>query len=491
MKFAAAAIWHETLSFAHTRTEIDSFRAFQLTEKNEVLCRNDGVRNEMGGFIAGARNLDITLVPLLFAGALPSPTVSANAYGYIRERLLNLLNERGSDTDGLLLALHGAMVVEGVDDPEKDLLEAIRQNLGPDFPIVVTLDLHANVSEQLFGLANVLIAYDTYPHVDIFDRGLEAVHILKEFVDGQPVSRAFRKLPLLTVPQSQGTANEPMRSIMERVHRWESDARVRTISVMPGYPYSDVPRLGFAIAVYTDSDSELANRIVDDLANFVWNQRQSFAISNTPAPKAVEEALASEKMPVVIVDAADNIGGGTPGDGTVLLQELIRQGATDAVVTIADPDAVLICLTAGLRATVSLAVGGKYDNNHGDPVAVTGYIRLISDGVYHHAGSYMTGMRVEMGATVVLVCEGVEIVLMERKAMPFDAQQLLCLGIDPAHRRILVVKSAIAWRSAYGEIAQKVITADTPGLCTSNVYSIPYSRRPRLFPLEGISYAAS
>jgi microcystin degradation protein MlrC len=207
--------------------------------------------------------------------------------------------------------------------------------------------------------------------------------------------------------------------------------------------------------------------------------------------QAVAEARASSEFPVILVDAADNIGGGTPGDGTRILAELLAQQAEDAVVTIADRESVANCFEARPGDAVSLVVGGRYDRNHGEPVRVEGRIRLLSDGVYHHTGSYMTGLRVEMGRTAVVKSGGVEIVLMERKAMPFDAEQLRCVGINPQRQRIIAVKSAIAWKAAYGDIARKVIAVDTPGLCSANLSLFTYQNRPQpMWPLEAASYHA-
>jgi len=190
---------------------------------------------------------------------------------------------------------------------------------------------------------------------------------------------------------------------------------------------------------------------------------------------------------VILVDVADNIGGGAPGDGTVLLQTLLEAGAQNAVVTIADPEAVAQAIAAGIGNTVVLHVGGKVDPRHGPPVQVHGRVRLISAGEYVHQGSYMTGQITRMGKTVVLDCDGSDLVLMERKAMPFDAQQLRSLGIEPADQKIIVVKAAIAWQAAYGDIAREVIYVDTPGVCTSNLNALPYGRvRRPIFPLDSL-----
>jgi microcystin degradation protein MlrC len=484
MRVAIAGLWHETLTFSPVRTTLEDFRNFQLSEGDEVIARNRGVGNEIGGFIETGCRLGFELVPVLFAGALPSATVSGEAYQFIRRRMLDRLRA-SMPFNGMLLALHGAMVADGVDDVEMDLLAGIREIVGPSCPIVVTIDLHANLSAAVVDLADVVVGYDTYPHVDIHARGCEAAEILKALLDGLVVRKGFRKLPLLTAPQAQGTSDEPMRSIMQRVHELECQLEILSVTVTAGYPYSDVSRLGMTVTVYSRGDQDLAQNCSGGIARLMWAQRDEFTVRNSSPFEAVRQAIAAPEGPVILVDVADNIGGGTPGDGTVLLGELLRQHAQGAVVTIADPESVAAAIAAGVKGEFQIQAGGKCDSFHGEPVPVRGVVRLISDGVYTHRGSYMTGLRVDLGRTAVVISDGVEIVLMERKAMPFDAEQLRSVGIDPAHKKIIVVKSALAWEAAYGDIARKVIYVDTPGLCSSNLFSFPYGKRPQpVYPLD-------
>lgn len=484
MIVAIAGLWHETLTFSPVRTTLEDFRNFQFSEGDEVIARNCGVGNEIGGFIDTGRRLGFELVPLLFAGAVPSATVEGEVYQFIRHRLLDRLRA-SMPIDGMLLALHGAMVAEGVDDVEMDLLAGIREIVGPTCPIVVTVDSHANLDAVVVDLADVVVGYDTYPHVDIHARGCEGAEILKALLDGLVVRKGFRKLPLLTAPQAQGTSDEPMRSIMQCVHEVECQPEILSVTVAAGYPYSDVSRLGMTVAVYSRGDQDLAQKCSGRIARLIWDRRDEFRVRNISPCEAVRQAIAAPEGPVILVDVADNIGGGTPGDGTVVLGELLQQHAQGAVVTIADPESVAAAIEAGVRSEFRIQVGGKCDPFHGDPVPVCGIVRLISDGVYTHRGTYMTGLRVDMGRTAVVISDGVEIVLMERKAMPFDAEQLRSVGIEPAQKKIIAVKSALAWKSAYGDIARKVIYADTPGLCSSNLFSFPYRKRPQpMYPLD-------
>jgi microcystin degradation protein MlrC len=270
------------------------------------------------------------------------------------------------------------------------------------------------------------------------------------------------------------------------VHATEASPDILTAGIAFGYPYADIPRVGMTVLVYARDIKTRAEACADELAAQAWDTREQFLITGNVAPsEAVRQAIAARQGPMILVDVADNIGGGTPGDGTVLLRELIAQRAQGAVVTIADAEAVRRAIDAGVRAQVELSVGGKQDDWHGAPVTVRGKVRLIADGRYVHRGTYMTGQTTDMGRTVVLDCDGIQVVLMERKAMPFDAQQLRSLAIEPAEQHIIVVKSAIAWKAAYGDLAREVIYTDTPGLCSSNLKNFEYRNISRpMFPLD-------
>jgi microcystin degradation protein MlrC len=237
--------------------------------------------------------------------------------------------------------------------------------------------------------------------------------------------------------------------------------------------------------VTANENPGLAERKAQELSDLAWEKRHQFLVTAVPVREAVRRAIEAEAGPVILVDGADNIGGGAPGDGTVLLRELWIQRAQGAVVTIADPQAVARAIEARVSQEVELVVGGKTDDLHGEPVTIKGTVRFISEGTYTRKGPYMTGERMDMGRTVVLDCRGIDLVLMEKKTPPFDAEQLRSIGIEPAEARMIVVKSAIAWRAAFGPLAKQAINVDTPGLCTIHLEQFPYRkiRRP-IFPLD-------
>ncbi len=485
MRVAIGGIWHETNTFANTRTTFDDFRAYQFARGEWIIKRYRDVLNEIGGMYIGSRLNNFELEPTLFAGAVPSGIVTRETYERLADWLLDDLLK--NDFDGVLLVLHGAMVAENAQDVEGDLLRRVRDVVGRK-PIVATFDIHANLSAEMCEDADVLIGYNTYPHVDIYERGTQAAHIMGKILRGE-IRRtvAFEQIPLLSVPQAQNTSQSPMREIMARRAEIENDARVISASVAVGYPYADVECAGMSVVVTTNDNSELAREYVRELREMIWARRDFFQVTNVPVDEAVQRALASDEEPVILVDVADNIGGGSPGDGTILLENLLAVEAQDTVVTIADAESVAQAIDAGIDRVVELRVGGKTDSMHGAPIQVRGRVRLISSGEYVHKGSYMTRTMMRMGRTVVLDCDGLDLVLMERKTMPFDAQQLRSLGIEPADKKIIVVKSAIAWQAAYGDIAREIIYVDTPGICTANLKTLPYKHvwRP-IFPLDAL-----
>jgi microcystin degradation protein MlrC len=264
---------------------------------------------------------------------------------------------------------------------------------------------------------------------------------------------------------------------------------VINVSVFGGFAYADTPFTGMSIVVTTKGNRCLARRLAYELARVAWDQRQAAADCGVPVPEAVRRALTSQKGPVILADVGDNIGGGSPGDGTLLLRELLRAAARDAVVVIADAQAVAEATAAGLGMTFDLMVGGKSDKMHGEPLLIHGTVERLTDGRYrtegqsHFAAFY--GEEVNMGRCALMRCADVRILLTERKTPPGDLAQLRSQGIVPEDQHIIVVKSPVAFRDAYAPIAASIITVDTPGLCTADLRRLGFNKMVGArFPLE-------
>lgn len=483
-------IWHETNTFSTEVTEKSNFEAYQLATGVDIIDRYEGTGTELGGMIEGANCHGFTLVPALFAAAVPSGMIDQAVLRDLVDELVTRLRSAGP-LDGMLMVVHGAAVAEGIDDADGWILAQIRAAVGPTVPLLAAFDCHANLSQTMVDQADMLIGYDTYPHTDMAERGRETADALASMLQDQsrPFS-AFRKLPLLTAPQMQATSEPPMSDIMAKLHAIEGRGSILNGSIAMGFPYADVADLGASVLVYA-TETEAAARAADDLARMIWQARDRFRPELMAVDEAVQTAMAAEKSPVVLAEAADNVGGGSAGDGTVVLDALLKHGAKDVVIVIADPEAVAAAVAAGVDGAFDDLVGGKVDQLHGPPVRVQGRVQLLTDGRYRHTGSYMTGYETSMGRTAVIEAGGIKIVLSSLRTMPFDAGQLHSVGIEPRDMRIIVAKSAIGWRAAYGSIARQAITVDSPGIATSNLARLRFNKCPSpLYPLDpGVSWS--
>ena len=456
-------MWQEVNTYSPRGTTLADFEAFELLEGAALLSHNRGTGSAIGGFLDGLG--DIEAVGLISAGAWPAAPPDLETSHQLMDRLETALRH-APNLDGLLINLHGAMVTAGYSDMEAETLRRIRARY-PHIPLMAVLDLHANFSAEACAYCDAVVGYRTYPHVDMADCGREAAALMLLALEGERFVTAYAKLGVLTSPLSQGTANEPMRGLIERAEARAAAAGVDRVSLLPGFPYSDVARCGFVVlAVATAATSEAALEVVTETVVDVEAHLAEFAIGRSGPADAVRQALARDARPVVLADVADNVGGGSPGDGTALLAELVAQKARGAVVIIADAAAVAAARRAGSGNEVELDVGGKSDAMHGAPVRIAGEICALSDGTYRTEGSWMTGQSFSMGPTAAIETEdGIIVVLTSRAVPPFHIEQLTSIGIDPRRASIIVAKGAIAWRAAYEPIMASAIEVDTPGCC--------------------------
>jgi microcystin degradation protein MlrC len=462
-------LWHETNTYSARPTRLDDFAALELLSGAAIVDKHAGTGTVIGGMLSAER---FEPVPLMSAGAWPAGRVTTHTLSDLLGRLEEALRRAGR-LDGLLLDLHGAMVAEADDDVEAAVLSLARRALG-DVPVVAVFDLHGNPSEAMVHECDAVVVYDTYPHVDMRERGAEAASIISELLDHAAYQTLVRKAPLLICPLAQGTDDSPMRDLRARARRLESSEGIRRVALFPGFPYADVARAGFSVVVtHLPGGEHRAADAADELIAAVT--ASDWSVRRPDPTAAVAEALGSPDRPVILADVADNVGGGGPGDGTALLAELLAHGARKAVVTIADAEAARAAAQVGEGGVLEVEVGGKTDRLHGDPVAIRGTVLRVTDGRYRTEGSWMTGQEFSTGTTAVVEVEGITLVVTERPTPPFHREQLTSQGVDPASAAIIVAKGALAWRSAFGDVARRVIEVDTPGICP-----VDPSRLPRM-----------
>ncbi len=486
---AIGGIMHESNTFSSVPTDRAAFESGRLIFGNDILDIWGESHHEVGGFIEGASLYDWDLHPTLMAAATPAGRVTDIFFDEIVTELIQRIRSI-PDLDGVLLALHGAMVVESYPDGDGEVLRRMRRALGSNFPIVSTLDHHTNVSEQMVAESTALVIYKTNPHIDQRQRGLQAAEILMRTVRGEiKPTQALAKPPMIFNILHQYTSVEPMCPILQEAAELETRSNVLAANIAAGYPYADVHEMGPAAVVVTDNDPQLAQAEAERLSNRLWNVHNQLDINLPDAAGAVAQAMESEAHPVILVEMGDNIGGGSPGDSTFIVSELLRQEADGFVCILYAPQEVEACIRAGVRGEVTLTAGGKSDNQHGSPVPIRGRVRLIHDGYYEETAPRHGGQRYQdQGITAVVELERNNlIVLTSKRQVPFSLHQLLSLGIDPQQMKHIVVKAAIAYRAAYEPIAGKIIEVDTPGLTAVNPLHFAYQdvRRP-IFPLDSI-----
>ncbi|GIW81646.1 MAG: microcystinase C [Gemmatales bacterium] len=486
MRVAIAGIMHESNTFLKIPTGRREFEAGSFTQGQALIDVWRDAHHEMGGFIEGAGRFRFEAVPVVMAWATPGGPVEDSVMDEVVAAIVHAC--RSEAIDGLLLALHGAMVTSRHASGDTEVLRRLRTALGNDFPIIATVDFHGNITAEMGRLAQALVGYQTYPHVDQRERGILAAELmartLKKEID--PVT-AVAKPPMILNLLGQDTNREPMISLMQQAREREKEPPLLSTSVMAGFPYADVDAMGPSVIVVADGDRKAAQTAAEQLAKAMWDCRHQLYVPCPEPAEAVRMAMQSNRFPVVLVDLGDNVGGGSAGDGTVLLAELLKQHATGAVVTIFSPDNVEKAFSIGVGGKFEGKVGGAIDELHGEPVEVCGRVRSLHEGKWIETEARHGGRRHnDQGKTAVIELPGPNtLVLNSLRTPPFSLGQLTSLGIEPEQERFLVVKAAVAYKAAYAPIAGRIIEVDTPGLTAINPARFPYRhiRRP-MFPLD-------
>ncbi|MBX3016059.1 MAG: M81 family metallopeptidase [Caldilineaceae bacterium] len=477
MRIAIASFMHESNTFAADPTTLEHFHIFR---GEDVVAHYRPTFHEVAGYIKGADDYDFELHPLIGADATPAGPLTRATYEAIIGELLDQVRAALPQIDGMLLALHGAMVAEDFPQADAETVRRVREVVGPDFPLFVTHDYHGNVPEQLVHDATTLIIYKTCPHIDQPERGLQAAELLVRTIRGEvkPVA-AIAKPPVLFNIAFHNTSRGPMYPLMQAAIELEKKPGILAASIAAGYQYADVPAMGPCIVVVADGDAELARRECDRLAQLMWESREALLPQVPDAATAVQMAIHSTETPVALFELGDNIGGGSAGDATIILEQLLQQKADGWVVAIYDPEAVQSCFQAGIGATVSLQVGGKVDRIHGPTLPITGRVRTLSDGKFEEPERRHGGRRYhDQGLTAVIEVnrdapgKGGLLLLDSYRTPPMSIHQLTSAGIVPQHQRILVAKGAVAPRAAYEPVSQRIIEVDTAGATS---ISIPQS----------------
>lgn len=397
---------------------------------------------------------------------------------------------RAQRPDGVLLALHGAMVLEFCEDGEGELLRRLRDVIGPDVPVALTLDPHANVSEEMCDLAQIIVSYKTYPHIDMRESARHAGEILQRAMLGEIAPRTLRAhRPMLSEANSGRTDIGPMIKRIERARAYEGEADVFAVSINAGFEASDIAGVGPTVLVTCQGDKGAHQGFAESMADDIWQHRAEVLNTFYSAGEAAEIAAAhaNAKGPLIIADYADNPGAGAYGDSTVLLRAMLEKHISNACFgPIYDPAAVGELHQHREGDSVTIAIGGRVDPRFsGEPLTVSGQILRLSDGVCVGDGPMMGGLEMDFGLICVLHVAGIDILVVERSRQMLDLQQFSAFGIDPAAKAVVGLKSMQHFRAAFEPIAARVIVCDSGALCTPEVTRLPYRNVPRpIYPLD-------
>ena len=467
MRVAVAGFAHESNTFSSQPTTLDDF---EIEVGQQLLDDNADTYHEIAGYIVAAQEEGMQLLPLLSATATPAGPVTTADYETLVGRILTGLADLGP-VDGVLLALHGAMVVEGIGHGDAETVRRVREQVGDQIPIVVTHDYHANVPPELIAYADALVIYKTNPHIDQRERGIQAAKILARTIRGEICPKMHMVNPEVVFNiYFHNTSVAPMQPLMQQAIELEQRPGILAASIAAGYQYADVEWMGPAIVLVTDGDADLATREAEKIGDAMWSIREQLVLDVPDPAAAVRQAIASDDNPTTLLDFGDNIGGGSAGDSTFVLEQLLAQQADGWVVTIWDPDAAKQCQQAGIGGAVDLQVGAKTDTEHGTTQSVQGTVRTLSDGNYEeferrHGG----GRRHHQGLTVVVQVPCGEgsgsLVINSERQSPNSIHQITSVGIVPAQQKILAAKGAIAPRAAYEPVSPHLIEVDSGGAC--------------------------
>lgn len=481
-RVALAGFLHETNTFAPTMAYLEDFvhggGYMPMARGAEMLTQSRDINLGIGGAVNYGESVGWDMVPLLWAGAIPSAHVCRNAYESITAEITSGIAAAGA-LDGVFLDLHGAMVAEHEDDGEGVLLQRIREIVGPEVPIVAALDLHGNVTAEMVSATDALVGFRTYPHVDMAETGRRAALQLDNLMArGAPFASAFRRIPFLVPIAWQSTRTETGRSLYHLVAELE-DGEVKSTSFFFGFPAADFPGCGPTVICYGETQAE-TDRAADLIEAAVMAAEPELAGTSFDPDAGVIEAMRiaqTTTRPVVIADTQDNPGAGGDSNTTGMLRALVRHGAQRAALgNMVDPHAAGAAHAAGQGAQIEIALGGGSNITGDAPYRARFTVEALSNGKLVANGPFYGGAPLDMGPSACLRIDDVRVVVTSNKAQMADREMYRFVGIDPMKQAILVNKSSVHFRADFDEIAETILTCTAPGPMPISPASLPFKR---------------
>lgn len=491
LNILTAEFTHETNTFCTIPTTQASFleRAWLLGDA--AIAERGTANTPLAGFLDVGRTHGWNVIHVLSADAQPSGPVTREAFQALTAPIIAAAAAHKGLLDGVLLGLHGAMVTDFCEDGEGELLQRLREQLGSLVPIAITLDPHANVTRKMCDLANIMVSYKTYPHVDMRLAGQHAANILQRAMAGdiQPVTLRVTR-PMLEEVNGGRTDIGPMVERLAQARRYEQEPDVFAVSVNGGFANADIAEVGPSVLVTCQGDVVGHARFAGELADDIWLRRGeplNQYLSALQAAAVCASYIPKNNKPIVVADYADNPGAGAYGDSTALLAALLAAGVTDACFGgMTDPETVRQLQRHSPGDTVRVRLGGKTDSRFGGgPLELDVTLLRLSEGHYVGSGAMYGGLRRSWGPSAVIEVKGIEVLVVSLRGQLLDLEQFKAFGIYPENKRVVALKSMQHFRAAFEPLAGEIVVCDSGALCTLDYARLPFEKVPRpLFPLD-------
>lgn len=492
MRIAIGQLWQETNTFNPLPTTPANFDQFGVLRGGQ-LVEQMADTNELGGFIQSLRAWPERpeIVGTVRLPAWPSGAATAVTFDWLLCEFTESL-ERALPVDGVLLALHGAMVADEHPDVEGEFLSAARRIVGRT-PLVATLDLHANITRAMVDHADALVLFHTAPHIDVFETGQRGARLLRRIlVDGAQPTTAFEKLPLVAPAERANTQNPDSVSyaLRERLQQLERQPEVLAAGLATVQPWLDIPELGASVVVTTDNQPQAARAACQEIASEVWRRRREYLPELTPLAEAVAAAHRQADGLVVLSDSADSTTSGAPGDSTWVLAELLKyEWPRPALVPMVSPEAVEAAAKVGVGGTLKTALGGVRDRRFSRPINLEATVERLFDARFTISGHLARNMAIDMGRSAVLRRGNVRILLTSQSGPHFAPEFFQAAGFDPFAASVLVAKSPCGFRAAYQSRAAQIMVVQAPGCAPPDFWKYEYRRISRpLWPWDEIEW---
>lgn len=490
-RFATAGFAHETNTFSVIPTTWESFAEkkgpFTGIISTEELMSIKGLHVNAGtsGFFAVQDALGHEVLPILMTATEPSNQIPQDVFHRIVKMITDGIKNNGP-FDGIYLDLHGAMVYEGYNDGETEILRQVKAVAG-DIPIVTSYDLHGNITRETFEIASAMVGCRTYPHIDMYETGERCAHLMNHILAGKPVFKAYSPIPFLLPVSTMSTMIEPAKSLYAVIDEIEKDPSVLSATIMEGFQAADIPEMGPTLFAYATTQTA-ADKAVKTLYDAFLSRESQFRSDLPDAETAVKQALQKVEKgirPVILADIQDNAGGGATSDTTGILRSLIQHHTPKAAIALMfDPDAAEQAHAAGEGAEIELNVGGKL--TPGDqPIHAVFHVEKLFEGDFEGSSPVNRGMPINLGKMASLRLDGVHIVVSSIRTQANDQMFFRVVGIEPKDMDIIVVKSSNHFRADFEPIAASIISVAAPGLCIENPIHIPYKNLREGVRLQG------